>query len=466
MQAYCKFRFNALIFIFVFLFVTASVVAETEKTDSKPNDSNVDLKPVKVYKSKLDDEKLLEKMQLDSALNTSERLLNLEAGGAATSSGFTGLSLRTQKTHAMIAEYQATLASDPQNLTALTGLAGAWESLGQWDKAIAIYKKIKTLKQDNKAVVQKIERLKSMSAYRIRLNFSYIADDQYLPALNRSVYKWNEAAAQIQIVKHQGPDKMVSAGFLRSHIDQDNELYGDTDFTLLRQAPFIHLAWPFSDFINTQMRLRYEIFEDREDDGFYQLGGAKNIWTGYLSVNYAGENIWANLSYSRERDPDPLYDPETDRAQLNIETKELSGFEAGWGLAPSWEIAGSVFYERYGTLRPDQFNLNIQQTYRPSWLPALQTALGAGYYTEEDETLANWTTSYQWNFFKRMGLKLEYQLEYSANEDSWLNQGELLLTWRLSPRLSFAIRSHFGRESHGDCDTYFLVDSGLEYRFY
>jgi hypothetical protein len=414
----------------------------------------------------LDDDQLLEKMQLDSALNSSERLLNLEAGGAATSSGFTGLSLRTQKTYTLIAEFQATLVSDPQNMTALTGLAGAWESLGQWDKAIAIYKKIKTLKQDSKAVVQKIERLKSMSAYRIRLNFSYINDDQYLPALNRSVYKWNEAAAQIQIAKHWGPHKMVSAGFLQSHIDQENELYGDTDFSLLRQAPFIHLAWPFSDFINTQMRLRYEIFEDREDDGFYKSGASQNLWTGYLSVNYANENIWANLSYSRERDPDPLYDPETNRAQLNIETQELSGFEVGWGLAPSWEISGSVFYERYGTLKPEQFNLNSQLAYRPSWLPALQTALGAGYYTEEDETLANWTTSYQWNFMKRMGLKLEYQLEYSTNEDSWLNQGELLLTWRVSPRLSFVFRSHFGQESGGDRDTYFMADSGLEYRFY
>ncbi|MDM8541582.1 tetratricopeptide repeat protein [Desulfococcaceae bacterium HSG9] len=464
MQTYCKWGLNALILIF--LFVTVSIAAETEKSDIKPNGSNIEMEPVKVYKSMLDDDKLLEKMQLDSALNSSERLLNLEAGGAATSSGFTGLSLRTQKTYTLIAEYQATLVQDPQNLTALTKLAGAWESLGQWDKAIAIYKKIKTLKKDSKAVEQKIERLKSMSAYRVRLNFSYIADDQYLPALKRSVYKWNEASAQIQIAKHWGPHKMASVGFLRSHIDQENELYGDTDFSLLRQAPFIHLAWPFSDFIKTQMRLRYEIFEDREDDGFYQLGATKNLWTGYLLINYANDNIWANLSYSRERDPDPLYEAETDRAQLNIETQELSGLEVGWGLAPSWEIAGSVFYESYGTLRSDQFNLNIQQTYRPSWLPALETALGAGYYTEEDETLVNWTAGYKWNFMKRMGLKLEYQLEYSANEDSWLNQGELLLTWRISPRLSFALRSHFGQEVNGDRDTYFLVDSGLEYRFY
>ncbi len=456
MRACYKIYFKYLFLISVFLLITVPFAAGGETTGTYPA----------------------------STLNTSERLLNLEAGGAATSYGFAGLSLRTRKIHTMIAEYLAALDKDPQNLNALTGLAGAWEALGQWGKALDVYKKIKPLKQDSKAVERKIESLKSMGAYRIRLNFSYLTEDQYLPALNRSVYKWNEAAAQMQIARHWGPDKTASIGFLRSHIDQtafprdedNDEIYEDTDFNLLRQAAFVHLAWPFSDFVNAQMRLRHEIFESRDDDAYYQLDAAEKIWTGYLMFNYSGDNTWANLSYSRERDPDPLYDPATDRAQLNIEIKELSGLEAGLGLTPSWEIAGSVFYEHYGTLRTDQFNINSQLTCRPSLLPNLQTALGAAYYMEEYEKLVNWTISYQWNslklnslklnFLKRMGLKLEYQLEYSANEDSWLNQGELLLSWHLSPRLSFVIRSNFGEESHGDHDSYFLLDSGVEYLFY
>jgi hypothetical protein len=63
-------------------------------------------------------------------------------------------------------------------------------------------------------------------------------------------------------------------------------------------------------------------------------------------------------------------------------------------------------------------------------------------------------------------LRLEYQLEYSSQEDSLLNQGDILMTWNIVDRLSFVLRADYSQESGGDEDNNFYTQASLNWSFY
>jgi len=192
----------------------------------------------------------------------------------------------------------------------------------------------------------------------------------------------------------------------------------------------------------------------------------KHIITGHFLVNYKGDGFWTAFNYSRNRDADPIYDPLNDRALLYIEVKELTGISTGMVLAPRLEIGSSIYYEQYSYSSLDQFNANLQVSYWPSIVPGFQVSLGSGYYTEEEETIVNLTSKYQWQPWERLQIQLEYQLEYSDNEDSWLNQGDLLINWSITKQLSMNLRTQYGAETGGDKDTIFFTQASLNWNFF
>jgi len=99
-------------------------------------------------------------------------------------------------------------------------------------------------------------------------------------------------------------------------------------------------------------------------------------------------------------------------------------------------------------------------------LSGFQVNLGSGYYTEEEETIVNLTTRYQWQPWQQLQIQLEYQLEYSEKEDSWLNQGDLLLNWPITEQLSMTLRTQYGAETGGDKDTIFFTQASFNWNFF
>ncbi len=271
---------------------------------------------------------------------------------------------------------------------------------------------------------------------------------------------------QIQVTKSWGAGKTIGIGWLDSSIKQDNLIFNDIDFSLDRQAPFFMLSWRLMDRLSTSLRIRDEKFRSNDENAFYQLEEDKHIITGHFLINYKGDGYWANLNYSRNRATDPIYDQLNARALLYIEVKELTGFSAGMTFAPRWEIGSSLYYEQYGSETLAQFNGNLQLSHWPSWLPGFQVSLGSGYYTEEQETIVNLSTKYQWQPWQHLQIQLEYQLEYSENEDSWLNQGDVLLNWPITEQLSMNLRAQYGAETGGDKDTLFFAQASLNWNFF
>ncbi len=406
----------------------------------------------------------LTELELESTLDASKRNLAQEATGTAGITDLSGQSIRMQELHNLIPLYLTALELDPDDVTTLTKLASAWEALGEWSKAEDVYKRILDLEPMNHRALAGIKRIIGLRRPWSRVNWSSLVQNEYWPKISKDIYKWKEEGYQIQVGKRWAPSKALAIGWLEGTIRQENRIYHDTDFALRRNGPFFHLEWPIG-MVQTQLRVRDETFEDDGNKGFYKMGGIEHLLTGYLVMEYTRNGFWANLSYSRERDPEPVYDTSNARARLNVEVQELTGLAMGQALGRSWEVSSSLYYELYGSDRPDQFNLNGQITHRPTWLPGLRVALGAGYYTEETETIVNLTTSYQWRVMSTLALRLEHQLEYSHDEDSWLNQGDLLLTWSISPRISFNLHAQSGIELGEDKDDFTQVEAILEFKF-
>jgi len=340
-----------------------------------------------------------------------------------------------------------------------------WETLGETDKALTLYEDILQTDPENQEALRGIQRINKSRQVLARVYWSYIHQKEYAPTLNRDLATWEEQTRQVQVSKSWGQGKTLSIGWLDSTIEQKNEIYHDTDFSLKRQAPFLSFSWPLMENISMDMRIRDEKFTNDDDDGFYRLDSSEHIITGYLVLGYNGENIWSNFNYSREREPDPVYDIDNVRSALNIEVKELTGISGGFAIAPRWELGASIYYEQYGSDREDQFNPNIQLSHWLQLIPGSKVSLGYGYYTEEDESITNLTTSYQWRPWEKLIVRLEYQLEYSANEESWLNQGDVLVNLNLGNRLSLVTRMDYSKELSGDEDENFFVQTSLNWSF-
>jgi len=294
--------------------------------------------------------------------------------------------------------------------------------------------------------------------------YTWLDETEYLPEIDMDSYRWKERNVQVQLTKTIRSGR-VGFGYIDGTIKQENELYNDTDFALTRKAPFALFDWSWSDKLQTRLRLRYEEYADDGHSGFYQLGSDERLWTGYALISYVDTRWWINASHSRERDPEPIYDAANDRVALDISAQDLSGITFGWLWDPQWETSAAIYYEAYGSDRPDQFNYTAQVTHKPNWLPGLQAALGVGYYTEEKDTLINLTLKYGKQLYKDLALQLEYQCEYSDDEQSLLNQGQLALGYAITQQLKFTLSGEYGKESGDDHDDSLFAGASLNYRF-
>jgi tetratricopeptide (TPR) repeat protein len=409
---------------------------------------------------------LLDQIGLIFSFGDITKELNMEESGISGLNDTAGQSISEQQLKKLRKKYELQVQRNPQDAAGWASLGSILETLGEEEQAIAAYRQAVGLDMQNTDAKQGIERYQRYRQGVVKVYSSYQHQEEYAPSLNQDIATWEEQTTNIQVSKSWGKGKVFGIGWLESTIYQRNELYNDVDFSLSRKAPFLYAAWPVLDTISLAMRVRDEKFENDDDTGFYSLEGSEHIVTGYLSLAHQGNGYWLNLIYSREREPDPVYDALNNRSALNIEVKELTGISGGLAFSPSWELGTSLYYEQYGSSREDQFNPNVQISHWPSWLPGVRASLGYGYYSEEQENIMNFTTSYQWRPMDDLRLRFEYQLEYSENEDSLLNQGDILLTWSIASRLSLVLRADYSEESGGDEDSNFFTQASLNWAFY
>ena len=341
-----------------------------------------------------------------------------------------------------------------------------WEALKQDDKALDAYQQVLSLSVSNSTAQRGVKRIQKRRQLQFRVYWSTVTEKEYSPLAQAYYASWEEQVRQVQVTKSWGEGKAIGLGWLDSSIQQDNLTYGDIDYSLNRQAPFFTLTWPLMDSLSTSLRIRDEKFSSDDTNAYYQLEDPKHIITGHFLLNYQGDGFWTTVNYSRNRETDPIYDEVNERALLYVEVKDLIGLAAGMVVAPRLEIGSSIYYEQYNFSDLDQINANLQMSYWPAWFQGFQLSLGGGYYTEEEETIVNVTTKYQWQPWHYLQIQLEYQLEYSDNEDSWLNQGDLLVSVPVTERLSMTLRSQYGEEIGGDKDTLFFTQASLNWSFF
>lgn len=300
---------------------------------------------------------------------------------------------------------------------------------------------------------------------KFNVRYVWLDETEYLPEIDSDISQWKERNLYLQLTKSIGAGRF-GFGYIDGTIKQENELFNDTDFALTRKAPFALLDWQWTPKLRSLVRLRFEEYSDDGRSGFYQLGDDESLWTGHAVISYIDSRFWLNFSYARERDPEPIYDAINDRVELEITGQELTGATMGWVWTPEWETSAGIYYESYGSDRPDQFNYTAQLTHQPSWLTRLRASLGVGYYTEEKDTLVNLTLNFSQPLSKRLTLQLEYQLEYSDDEQSLLNQGQTILRYTITRQLALAISGEYSKENGDDRDDSLFAVASIDYSFY
>ncbi len=441
--------------VIVFSFLTALPVS-AESSLSQNNDT-----------ASADTEKsLMQQIKLFFNLGNTTNELNMEESGINGLNDTAGQSVGRNQLLLLKENYRKKIEKDPQNDGLWAGLGSILETLGEDDQALAAYEKAIQLNPDNRPASQGITRIRRSHRVLARVYYYFQHEKEYAPTIKSDLATWEEQAVTAQVSKFWGRGKSIGIGWLEGTIYQKNELYGDVDFSLKRQAPFFQLSWPLLDNLAMAFRVRDEKFTNNDDSGYYKVDGSQHIITGYLALSYRGNGFWADMNYSREREPDPIYDAASQRSALNIEVKQLTGISAGYGFANNWEIGSSLYYEQYGSARRDQWNPNIQLSHWFSSLPGARISLGYGYYTDEHENIVNMTSSYQWTPLEHLQLRVEYQLEYSGNEDSWLNQGDLVMNWAIVDRLSLVVRTDYSQEYGGDEDNNFYTQASLNWSFF
>lgn len=299
----------------------------------------------------------------------------------------------------------------------------------------------------------------------VSVRYSWLDETEYIPEIDDDAYKWKEESTTTQITKAFDSGRF-GFGYLQGTIKQENEQYNDTDFALERSAPFILADWDFTSKLASHLLIRYESFSNDGNSGFYRLDNDKDLWTGYGSLRYTELDWWLNFSYARNRDPEPIYDAINDRVDLDISAQELAGMTVGKMWTPQWETALGLYYEAYGSTRPDQFNYTAEVTHKPQWLAGFQAGLGVGYYTEEQDTLINLRLLYQKQLNASFTYQVEYQLEYSDDEQSTLNQGQLVVQYKITPHWIASASVEYSQESGDDKDKSLYAIAQLSYRIF
>lgn len=299
----------------------------------------------------------------------------------------------------------------------------------------------------------------------ISTHYSWLDETEYIPEIDDDAYQWIERSTTVQVTKTFQSGRF-GFGYSEGTIKQENEQYNDTDFALDRTTPFILADWQFSPQLSGHTKIRFESFSNDGNSGFYQLDEDKDLWTGYGSLRYTDMQWWLNLSYARNRDPEPIYDAVNDRVDLDISAQELIGMTVGKLWTPQWETAVGLYYEAYGSTRPDQLNYTAEVTHKPLWLAGLQSALGVGYYTEEKDTLINLRLRYQKVISSDLTTQIEYQLEYSDDEQSILNQGLLVAQYKITPHWTARASIEYSQETGDDEDKSLYAVAQLSYRMF
>lgn len=296
----------------------------------------------------------------------------------------------------------------------------------------------------------------------LRLSYNWNQEKEYLPAFQRYLYRWNEQTLQLQAGRDLQNNSHLAVGVVRGEIRQYSLIYQDYDFQLRRQGIYLLYQTDISSVISSDVQLRYESFE-RNGSGFYQLGDNDDLLTGYARVSWHGQNNRLDFNYVRERDPDPVYDFNSGRAALNIEAQTLTGISWGHAHTRQLESVISLYYESYGSLRPNQWNPNLQLIWQA--LPQLGLALGSGYFTEEEEFITNLTVNWQRRLTERVQLEVEYQLEHASEEKSLLHQGQVLFLTSLNRQWYWLVQLTAGQETLDDEDRFFSAISSLSFQF-
>lgn len=301
-------------------------------------------------------------------------------------------------------------------------------------------------------------------SWKIRADGFYLYDKQYLETIGKYLYRWREHTAQLQAVAQYGKGRKLGIGVLDGEITQYSLIFHDNDFKLQRRGIFVQAETYLGRNLQLQARLRYETF-DNNGSGYYRLLKREELFTGFGVLTWDSGLDWVSLSFSRERDPEPVYVADTNRADLNIAAQELSGIIWGHRFDSAWELVTSIYYEAYGSNRPDQWNGNMQLLYRVPRLPQLQLGLGTGYYTQERETVTNLSANFRQVLSSDIALELEYQMEHAVRDNSLLHQGEVLLSVRILDDLVFALQLSAGQEYGEDEDRFVQLNASLQYSF-
>ncbi len=408
----------------------------------------------------------MQQIKLFFHIGDTTRKLDMEESGISGLNDTAGQSVGRKQLLTLKKKYQKKLQKNPKNDLIWSNFGGVLETLGDDDQALAAYEKAIQLNPDNRAANQGMTRIKSSHRVLARTYYYFQHQKEYAPSIEHDLATVEEQAVTAQVSKSWGRGKTMGIGWLEGSIYQKNELYGDVDFSLKRRAPFFQLSWPLLDNLGMAFRVRDEKFTNNDNSGYYKIAGSEHIFTGYLALSYRGNGFWFDMNYSREREPDPVYDTASQRSALNIKVKQLTGISAGYAFADSWEIGSSLYYEQYGSARKEQWNPNIQLSHWFPRLPGARVSLGYGYYTDEHENIVNMTSSYLWTPLEHVQLKVEYQLEYSGNENSWLNQGDIVMSWTIVDRLSLVVRTDYSHEYGGDQDNNFYTQASLNWSFF
>ncbi len=313
----------------------------------------------------------------------------------------------------------------------------------------------------NPTVIEELS-LPAADNWAFQLEYSWNHEKEYLASYRQYLYRWREQTIQLQIGKDINHNAKLAAGILQGSVNQYSLLFEDYDFQLKRQGAYLQYQHEFSPALQTQIRFRYETFE-QNGSSYYQLDGTEDLLTGHAQVNWHDHNDWIRFHYVRERDTEPIYDLDNNRAALNIKAQNLTGLSWGHALNRHIESVASLYYESYGSDRPNQWNTNLQLIWHV--LPQLNMAFGSGYYTEENELITNLTAHWEQRITNWLQLEFEYQLEHASQENSLLHQGELFFSAHLRQQLYWVLQLSGGKETLDDKDYFFSANSTLLWRF-
>lgn len=304
----------------------------------------------------------------------------------------------------------------------------------------------------------------ALSGWILRSDYFSLYDKQYLEEFDQYLYRWREQTVQLQARHNFGSNRSLSFGVLDGSIRQYSLVFDDYDFRLRRRGLFAQIHTSLYPGLTLQTRLRYETF-DNDGSGYYRLDKPEELLTGFAVLTRHMHRSWLSLSYSRERDPEPVYDLDSGRAELNIGAQELSGINYGHRLGSATELVASVYYEAYASDRPAQWNGNLHLLWHPAFMPQFQVAAGSGYYTQERETIFNTTLNWKQPLSAKLALEFEYQLEHAVRDNSLLHQGEVFITTRLGHNWTFSLQLTGGQEYGEDEDRFVQLAGSIQWVF-